>query len=147
MTIVYDGPGDILRCSADTLVAPVNTIGVMGNGLALAFKMRYAGLFPAYVRACRDHHFDKHGVFLWEYLPNRKILCLPTKRHFSKPSQLDWIELALQSLAQDWATLGIHSLALPMIGCGKGELEWDAVRPLIYRHLDQLPLEVSILIK
>lgn len=147
MTIIYDGPGDLLRCGAQTLVAPVNTIGVMGNGLALALKLRYAGLYPAYAAACRKKVFDSDGLFMWEYLPDRKILCLPTKRHFKHPSKEEWIELALKTLAQDWERLGITSLAIPQIGCGKGELEWDAVRPLIYRYLDPLALEVSILIK
>lgn len=147
MTIVYDGPGDILRCDVETLTAPVNTIGVMGNGLALAFKLRYAGLFPAYVAACRRKAFDTDGLFLWEYLPERKILCFPTKRRFHNPSKIEWIEHALERLANDWEQLGIKSLAVPQLGCGKGELKWDAVRPLVYQYLDPIALEVSILIK
>jgi O-acetyl-ADP-ribose deacetylase (regulator of RNase III) len=60
---------------------------------------------------------------------------------------LEWIDTALKTLARDWEALGITALALPMIGCGKGELKWDAVRPLVYKHLDPISLEVSIFLK
>lgn len=145
--IVFEGDGDMLTSTIETIVAPTNTVGVMGNGLALALRLRYDGLYPAFKKACREKVFDKQGVFLWEYLPERKILCLPTKRYWGNPSKLEWIDTALESLARDWEALGITELAMPMIGCGKGELKWDAVRLKIWEHLDPIPLKVSIFLK
>lgn len=147
MTIVFEGDGDLLTSSCETLVCPVNTVGTLGNGLAAAFKWRYPGLLEAYKGACKRSVFSGRGLYLWEYLPDRKILCLPTKRHFANPSKLIWIDKALEILAADWEELGITSLGIPMIGCGKGELVWNDVRPLIWQHLDPIDLEVSIFLK
>lgn len=145
--IVFEGDGDLLTSECQTLVCPVNTVGTLGNGLAAAFKWRYAGLLEAYKKACATSVFNGKGLYLWEYLPERKILCLPTKRHWSNPSKLIWIEKALEILAEDWEELGITSLGIPKIGCGKGELEWDAVRPLIHQYLGDIELPVSIFLK
>lgn len=37
--------GDIFSSPAQVIVNPVNTVGVMGKGLALAFKQRYPEMF------------------------------------------------------------------------------------------------------
>jgi O-acetyl-ADP-ribose deacetylase (regulator of RNase III) len=44
---VFDSP-------ARTIVNPVNCVGVMGKGLALAVKHRYPRVFEKYVRACKS---------------------------------------------------------------------------------------------
>jgi len=44
--------GDLLESGAQTLVNTVNTVGVMGKGVALAFKRRYPDMFRDYVRRC-----------------------------------------------------------------------------------------------
>jgi hypothetical protein len=73
---------NIFFSEADTLVCPVNTRGVMGNGLALAFRNRYSGLYDAYRRACQLNVFEKEGYFIFTEKYGKKILCFPTKRHW-----------------------------------------------------------------
>ena len=42
--------------------------------------------------------------------------------------------------------LGIHSIAIPPLGCGNGGLDWPDVRPLIRGAFERLPeVEVSVL--
>jgi O-acetyl-ADP-ribose deacetylase (regulator of RNase III) len=43
--------GDIFYSKCDAIVNPVNTVGVMGAGLALQFKKRFPEMFEAYVKA------------------------------------------------------------------------------------------------
>jgi O-acetyl-ADP-ribose deacetylase (regulator of RNase III) len=45
--------GNLLEAPADALVNTVNTVGIMGKGLALQFKQAYPGNFRAYESACR----------------------------------------------------------------------------------------------
>lgn len=40
--------GDIFDSPAQTIVNPINTVGVMGKGLALSFKKRYPEMFESY---------------------------------------------------------------------------------------------------
>ena len=38
--------GDIFKSNLQTLVIPVNTVGVMGKGLALYFRKKYSEIYP-----------------------------------------------------------------------------------------------------
>lgn len=42
--------GDLLAAEADALVNTVNTVGVMGKGIALQFRQAYPDMFEAYRR-------------------------------------------------------------------------------------------------
>ena len=44
--------GDIFDSPAQVIVNTVNTVGVMGKGLALSFKHRYPEMFNAYRKVC-----------------------------------------------------------------------------------------------
>lgn len=142
--IEFEEVADIFESGAQTLVCPVNTMGVMGAGLALVFKIRFPGLLKAYKKACRDGVFQKEGIFVYDYSPTRKILCFPTKRHWAHPSKLIWIDQGLRVIAKDFGKYGITSLAIPAIGCGKGQLKWEDVSPLIDQYLDPLDLKVGV---
>jgi O-acetyl-ADP-ribose deacetylase (regulator of RNase III) len=142
--IIYDEPRNLLESSEQTLVNPVNTEGVMGAGLALAFRNTFKGLFEEYREACQHDIFGKRGLFVFDVDDTRKILCLPTKRNWRHPSRLEWIEEGLWYLANEYESYGITSLAIPEVGCGRGQLFWGDVRPLIYQYLDPIPLPVGI---
>ena len=43
--------GNLLEAPADALVNTVNTVGVMGNGIALMFKERFPQNMDAYAKA------------------------------------------------------------------------------------------------
>jgi len=46
--------GNILDSDAQALVNTVNTIGVMGKGIALQFKKEYPHNYKAYEKACQN---------------------------------------------------------------------------------------------
>lgn len=142
--IHFEIPGDIFKCQAQTLVCPVNTVGVMGNGLARAFRDRFEGLYEAFQKACENGTFSNCGFFLYHFSDTRKILCFPTKRHWKNDSRIEWIDKGLERIVKDYERLGITSLAVPPLGCGKGNLKWEDVRPLIYHHLDPIDIKVGV---
>lgn len=45
--------GDIFESKAQVIVNTVNCQGVMGKGLALAFKQRYPDMFATYQQECK----------------------------------------------------------------------------------------------
>lgn len=146
MSIIYEGRGDIFESPAQTLVCPVNVVGVMGKGLALAFKNKWPELFKTYQLACEDNLFFKYGCFVYntDIEQKRKVWCMATKRHWRDLSKLSQIEDGLVALATDYRTYGVTSLAIPPVGCGEGRLEWRNVRPIIYQYLDRLPIDVYV---
>lgn len=142
--IVAESTENILTSDIQTLVCPVNTVGVMGAGLAKDFKETYPGLEEAYKRFCWAGMFARKGVFVYTVSPTRKVLCLPTKRHWKYNSRIEWIDHALGVVAQDYEKYGITHLAIPAVGCGKGKLEWDDVYNVIKNHMNRIPLNVTV---
>ena len=61
--------GNIFNSPAQVIVNTVNTVGVMGKGLALSFKKRYPKMFEAYKRACDKHQLTIGKLMLY-YAPD-----------------------------------------------------------------------------
>lgn len=121
------------------MVNPVNCVGVMGKGLALAFKRAFPGLCEAYAQACNEGAVAP-GV-IWTWVPpagGPRLLHLATKRHWSEPSCIEDIRDGLHALVQQVHEQGIGSIAVPALGCGAGGLSWDVVRPEIETILGPL---------
>lgn len=147
MTDFVESHGNLLKADVDALVNTVNTVGVMGKGIALQFKKAFGANFKAYQRACRRgevqigrmHVFDNGQL-----VSPRWIINFPTKRHWRSPSRLSDIAAGLEALRAEIIRLGIASVAVPPLGCGNGGLAWADVRPLIEKHLDGLGVEVHV---
>ncbi len=137
--------GDIFNSPAQVIVNTVNTVGVMGKGLALSFKKRYVKMFEAYRNACEKHLLTIGKLMLY-YEPDHWILMFPTKENWRNPSKVEYIERGLDKFVRTYADKGITSIAFPKLGCGNGELSWDVVRPVMERYLKPLPLTIYIYI-
>ena len=134
---------DIFTSRAQTLVNPVNSVGVMGAGLAACFRRRHPGMFEAYRRHCLSGAFSIGK--LWVYRrSNPWVLCFPTKRHYRDASSLSYIDAGLANLRASYRDQGITSLAMPTLGCGLGRLAWPDVRLRIEAALGDLDLPVFI---
>lgn len=145
MTIVWEGVGNIFDSKMQTLVNPVNTVGVMGKGLAEQFKIRYPEYFTAYKRACTRRVFQIEKCFVYQFEnEDRKIYSFPTKGHWSRPSRWEWIDAGLQRLCEHLKQYGITSLAIPALGCGEGGLSWEVVQDLLYKYCEPMPIDVEI---
>ena len=46
--------GNLLNAETEAIVNTVNTVGVMGKGIALQFKERFPQNFKAYKDACKN---------------------------------------------------------------------------------------------
>lgn len=91
---------------------------------------------------------------------SHNILCFATKEHWYNPSKLEWIEQGLQNFNKEsierWKWPGfkatvpyydachISSIAFPMLGCSNGKLNWNDVKPLMLKYLDNLPIHCEI---
>lgn len=135
--------GDIFKSPAQVIVNPVNTVGVMGKGLALSFKQRYPEMFTFYRAACEKKQFKIGKLMLW-YAPDHWILLFPTKENWRNPSKIEYIEKGLVKFVQTYADKNINSIAFPKLGCGNGELSWDDVKPLMEKYLKALPIDIYI---
>jgi O-acetyl-ADP-ribose deacetylase (regulator of RNase III) len=133
----------ILDSKAQTITNTVNTVGVMGKGLASAMKARYPDMFKEYAKLCASHKFQIGQLWLWK-TPTRWILNFPTKQHWRHPSKLSYIEAGLQKFISEYERRGVWEIAFPRLGCGNGNLDWEDVRPLMERYLANLPIQIYI---
>lgn len=136
--------GNLFESPAHVLVNTVNTIGVMGKGIAKDFKAIYPEMYRQYQKFCETGRF-KIGT-LWLYkTPNKWVLNFPTKTTWRQPSKLDYVEAGLSAFVRGYAKNGITSIAFPPLGCGNGELDWEKqVRPLMEKYLNKLPIDIFI---
>ena len=136
--------GDILESKAQTLVNTVNCVGVMGKGVALAFKKHFPEMFKDYVQRCAAGEVRLGQPYLYRTLVAPHVLNFPTKDHWRSVSRLEDIVRGLEYLEQHYREWGITSLAVPPLGCGQGQLEWRVVGPTLYRHLGRLSIPVAL---
>lgn len=133
--------GNLLETDAEALVNTVNTVGVMGKGIALMFKEQFPENNKAYIAHCKAEAFAPGTLFVTErsdMLGPRWIVNFATKKHWRHPSKMAWIESGLAELRQFIQDKGVHSIAVPPLGAGNGKLEWSDVRPRIERALGDL---------
>ena len=139
--------GNMFDLNCDALVNPINCKGVMGAGLALEFKKRYPAMFTEYVKLCKASQIQIGKVWIWEtglLIPPLYLINFPTKDDWRNPSKLKWIESGLDDLRSHVILNEMASIALPALGCGKGNLSFDNVRPLIELKLGDLKTNVFL---
>jgi O-acetyl-ADP-ribose deacetylase (regulator of RNase III) len=134
--------GNILHDQADAIINTVNTVGVMGKGLALQFKKAFPDNFKVYKKSCDDKYLVT-GQVLSVPLNSMNapfyIINFPTKAHWKGKSKLEYIEQGLESLKAEVTRLNLKSIAIPALGSGLGGLPWQEVERLIQSSLSQLP--------
>ncbi|MGC8926721.1 MAG: macro domain-containing protein [Myxococcota bacterium] len=145
-----------------TLTISVNTIGVMGKGLALRAKYQFPDVYVKYQDLCKDKILRMGKPYLYkregsldfiltdeaEKLTNLNLqtwfLLFPTKTDWRKIADLKGIEEGLKWLVAQYKAEGIKSLAIPALGCGLGWLPWGIVGPILCTYLSQLDIPVSL---
>lgn len=126
--------GNLLEADVEAVINTVNTVGVMGKGIALMFKERFPENFKAYAAACQAGEVRVGELFVTagvELGGPRWIINFPTKQHWRNPTQKKWVEEGLDALRDFILEHEIRSIAIPPLGCGNGGLSWSDVRPLI----------------
>ena len=140
--------GNLLASDAEALVNTVNTMGIMGKGIALMFKDAFPDNFRRYEAACKAGDVRLGRMFVTErkdLIGPRWIINFPTKSNWRFPSRIDWIREGLVDLKRVIVESNIRSIAVPPLGSGNGGLEWSKVRGEIVEALGALN-DVTIIV-
>jgi len=140
--------GNLLDSEAEALVNTVNTVGVMGKGIALQFKNMFPNNFKAYSNACKNNELKIGQLLVTEetsLLTGKKIIInFPTKTNWRLPSEYKYIEKGLAELIKVIKTRNIKSIAIPPLGAGNGGLNWNRVKQILEHYLSKIDCEVFI---
>ena len=140
--------GNLFDAEAEAIVNTVNTVGVMGKGIALQFKKLFPENFKKYKKACDagevriGHMFVTEEQTMWS--GKRIIINFPTKSNWKHPSEYSFIESGLVDLVSVVKERRIKSVAVPPLGVGNGGLDWNKVKSLIEKYLCNLDCEVLV---
>lgn len=140
--------GNLLDAEVDAVVNTVNTVGVMGKGIALMFKERFPANTEAYTRACKAGEVRTGEVFVTEtdeLMGPHWIVNFPTKQHWRAKSRIQWITDGLSDLRRFIEQNQVRSIAIPPLGAGNGGLDWSEVKPHIEQALGDLE-DVDIIV-
>ena len=154
--------GDMFFSTMQTLTVSVNTVGIMGKGLASRAKDQFPDVYVRYQDACRRETLTLGRPYLYkrDFLMDQELadepaslstsngkkwfLLFATKGHWRDDASMEGIERGLHWLLEHHAEEGIESLAIPALGCGLGNLKWRDVGPLMCRLLAKLNIPVAI---
>jgi O-acetyl-ADP-ribose deacetylase (regulator of RNase III) len=146
--MIHYQTGNLLESEAQALVNTVNTVGVMGKGIALQFKNMFPNNFKTYATACKKKDVNVGKLLITEeetLLRGRKIIInFPTKTNWKFPSEYSYIESGLTELVKAISESKIKSIAIPPLGAGNGGLDWNKVKALLEKHLSHLDCEIYI---
>ena len=137
--------GSLFNSEMQTLVNPVNCVGVMGAGLALSFKNRFPDMFLFYRTACAEGRIAVGKPLLYVSADEKiRILLFPTKKHWKDPSETEYVISGLDYFVRNYDEMGITSAAFPALGCGYGGLSWNEVLPIMAERLRSVPVPIEI---
>ena len=129
--IKYIAKGDIFESETDAYVNPVTLFGIIGDGLASDFRVEFPENFKIY-KSISDKGETAFGKLITHKVTKQEnkgydgvlIINFPTKSSWKWASKLEYIETGLQSIA------------IPGLGCGLGRLNWDDVKSLMEKYLN-----------
>lgn len=137
-----------MQAKVEALVNTVNTVGVMGKGIALQFKEAFPLNNKIYIEACKNKELIPGKLLaVWDenlLLGRKLIINFPTKVHWRYPSKYDYVEKGLVALKELITEKNIKSLALPPLGCGNGGLDWSIVKSLIEKYLSDSTADIFV---
>ena len=124
--------GDLFSTDAKCIGHGVNCKGVMGAGIAKAFREKYPENYNAYRRVCQSGALGGGEVFVWPFNDdNRVIFNMASQVEPGANASYAWLFQSAWESARICSDLKYDRLAIPLIGCGIGGLEWPRVEVLL----------------
>jgi O-acetyl-ADP-ribose deacetylase (regulator of RNase III) len=146
--MIHYKTGNLFDSEAEALVNTVNTVGVMGKGIALQFKNMFPHNYKTYSNACKNNELKVGQLLVTEeatLLTGKKIIVnFPTKTNWRFPSEYKYIEDGLVELIKVIKVKNIKSIAIPPLGAGNGGLNWNKVKQILENSLSNIDCEIFI---
>lgn len=123
MKIIYK-KGNLFNSQLQAFAHGCNTTGRMGAGIAKEFKFRYIDMYKQYKYLCGIGEFDPGSCFIYKTADNKYIFNLATQSSLAG-ANVEFINKTFETMKDEMFRLKINSVAMPKIGTGLGELNWN----------------------
>lgn len=135
--------GNLFNSKAQTLVNTVNTVGVMGAGVALEFRLRYPEMYKKYIELCKSGQFQIGKLWLYK-ASDRWILNFPTKEDWKDDSKIIFLEKGLSKFISTYKTKKITSIAFPILGARNGKIPIKESLEIMMKYLSKCEIPIEI---
>ncbi len=148
--MIKEVSGDILLSDAEVMAHGVAPNDHFDQGLALALRERWPGMFRDFRHHCHNSHPKAGTIWSWGGPDHARIIALLTQEAAydtgSKPgkAKIKHVNHCLKHLRQTIESEGYKSVALPKLSTGVGGLDWEEVFPLIQQHMEGLDARVYV---
>lgn len=135
--------GNLFTSQAQALVNTVNTVGVMGAGVALEFRLRYPDMNEKYVELCKQKQIQIGKLWIYK-AADRWIINFPTKEDWKDDSKIEYLEKGLQKFVDTYKEKGITSVAFPVLGSRHGNIPENESIKVMESYLSRIDIPVEI---
>lgn len=147
--MIHEVAGDILLTKAQAIAHGVAPNDPFNQGLARALREKWPALHKDYHHYANQTHPKSGELWGWGGFGVRVFTLLTQEgsfEHNARPGRATVANVnhCLRRLRHVIETEQIKSLALPRLATGVGGLDWAEVKPLIERHLGDLPIPVFV---
>jgi O-acetyl-ADP-ribose deacetylase (regulator of RNase III) len=123
--------GDLFSTTASAIGHGVNTQGVMGSGIAVLFKEKFPKNYQTYHNACKMRLLLPGETLIFKE-DGRFITNIASQEKTGRNATYNYLMTAATDAALQLNDVyNIKRLAIPLIGCGIGGLEWEGVEVIL----------------
>lgn len=130
--------GDLFDAHTFAIGHGVNCRGLMGAGIAKAFRSRYPKMYWEYRLLCEEGLLKPGQIFPWA-AGNPVVINIASQEYPGPDAKIHWLEHGIESALQYCRERELESLAIPRIGCGIGGLKWLDVHDALLRADGEYP--------
>lgn len=124
------------------LVHCINGAYMLGAGIAKTFRDRL--FMQSKLRSMYPIEEGEESKYIGEALLVGNVFNLVTKaHHYDKPTY-ESLCSALLDMRNQCKVLGVTHLAMPKIGCGLDQLDWDKVSAMIKEVFSDLDIDILV---
>jgi O-acetyl-ADP-ribose deacetylase (regulator of RNase III) len=147
--MIKEVSGDILLSQAQAIAHGVAPNDHFDRGLALTLREEFPSMYKDFRHYCQQFHPQPGDTWIWSGVGGRIINLFtqePPQTNHSHPGRASIIHVnhVLRELVKLIGKEGLESVAIPRLATGMGGLDWEEVKPVIFKYLDPLPIPVYL---
>lgn len=139
--------GNIAFSKADAIVQGIAPDEDFSQGVAQAVSQKHPGIVEDFAHFRSSAPPQPGSLWVWQDGSKRNVVSLFIRAEAADhrgTAKLEWVDRALGELRNLAQSENFRTIALPKLGTGAGDLDWRDVKPLIQKHLGDLPAKVFL---
>ena len=128
--------GDLLQTEVNHIIHGCNSRGVMGSGVAKAMREKYPDAYKDYIFKYNNYGLEL-GAIIVSVQPDKKVIHNAiTQQDYGRDSSRVYVSYwAIAEVFRKINSQGIKEIALPKIGAGLANGDWNVISAIIENTL------------